>query len=55
MPELNYKEQWVPSKQDVRDYLDESQIFPLNVQALWFELLKLIRRVNELENNVKEK
>lgn len=50
MPELNYKSPWVPTKEEVIKYLDESQLFPLNVQALWFELLKLIRRVNELEN-----
>ena len=54
MPELNYKAQWVPSKQEVKEYLDNSQLFPLNIQALGFELLKLIRRVNELENGKKE-
>lgn len=55
MPELNYKAKWVPTKEEVKQYLDDSQIFPLNVQALWFELLKLIRRVNELEYENKEK
>lgn len=50
MPELNYKAQWVPSKDEVKEYLDNSQLFPLNIQALGFELLKLIRRVNELES-----
>lgn len=54
MPELNYKAQWVPSKEEVKEYLDNSQLFPLNIQALGFELLKLIRRVNELENGKKE-
>ena len=50
MPELNYKAPWVPTKEEVRIYLDESQLFPFNIQSLWFELLKLIRKVNELEN-----
>lgn len=54
MPELNYKQQWFPSKEEVKKYLDDSQLFPLNIQALWFELLKLIKRVNELEVNAQK-
>lgn len=50
MPELNYKAPWVPSKEEVQEYLNQSQLFPLNVNSLGFELLKLIRRVNELES-----
>ncbi len=54
MPELNYKAPWVPTKDEVQEYLNDSQIYPLNVVSLGFELLKLIRRVNELENGKKE-
>lgn len=49
MPELNYLEKWVPTKDEVTHYLNESQIFPLNVTALWFELLKLNNRITQLE------
>ena len=49
MPELPYNKN-TPSKEEVKKYLEESQMYPINVHAVWFELLKLIRRVNELEN-----
>lgn len=51
MPELDYKKKNAPSKEELAAYLNESQIFPLNINALWFELLKLINRVNNLETN----
>ena len=53
MPELNYQAEWVPSKEEVTNYLNESQIFPLNSKALWFELLKLNKRISNLEKYVK--
>lgn len=49
MPEINYK-RWVPSKTEVIKYLNDSQIAPLNVHAIWFELLKLINQVKELQD-----
>ena len=54
MPELDYKKKWVPTKEEVETYIEESQMFPLNIQAIWFEFLKLIRRVEELEDAKKE-
>lgn len=49
MPEIDYKKKGVPSKDDVKQYLRDSQIDPVNIHAIGFELLKLINRVNELE------
>lgn len=48
MPELNFTKD-VPTKKEVETYLNEAQLFPMSNQALGFELLKLIRRVNKLE------
>lgn len=49
MSEIDYTKKGVPTKEEVTEYLNTSQILPLNIQAIWFELLKLNRRVEELE------
>lgn len=50
MSEINHELKWVPTKDELSTYINENNLFPINPYTIWFELLKLIRRVENIEN-----